>query len=188
MTPGNGLGLGGIKLYRHGHQKSASDRPNPHVEGLAFFKDQSKGGGYYRMKMSICHSSCEADVSMQVSTAFILSHARAISSLFISCSCRLLSPVCYLSLAMQMLPESWMTPLLGSPLLDSVPLSVPITKMSAEVAKKAAASGRGIFDHSNSLIGSESEMTRACAHCSPLIAFQERCVLVDQVMAACSCF
>ena len=82
-----------------------------------------------------------------------------------------------------MLPESWMTPLLGSPLIDSVALAVRSTEISAEVAKKAATSGRGIFDHSNSLIGSESEMTRACSHCSPLIAFQERCILVDQVTA-----
>ncbi len=104
--------------------------------------------------------------------------------MLLSLACPCVLP--HLSLPTQMLPESWMTPLLGSPLLDSVPLSVHSTEMSAQVAKKAAASGRGgIFDHSNSLVGSESEMSMACAHCKPLIAFQERCVLVDQVWAAC---
>jgi hypothetical protein len=38
-----------------------------------------------------------------------------------------------------------------------------------------------VFDHSNSLIGSESEMTRVCARCTPLISFQERCIVIDQV-------
>jgi hypothetical protein len=64
---GNGLGLGGLKLFRYGHQKSLSDRPNPHVEGIAFFKDPSRGGGFYRMKMSICKSSMESSAALQVS-------------------------------------------------------------------------------------------------------------------------
>ncbi len=80
-----------------------------------------------------------------------------------------------------------MSPLLTSPLVDSVALAAHGTKIAAEVAKKVATSGRSIFDHSNSLIGSESEMTRACAHCSPLIAFQERCILVDEVKMICCC-
>ena len=61
-----GLGLGGMKVFRHGHQSSSAAVPNPHVEGVAFFKDPSKGGGYYRMKMSICASAFELDASMQV--------------------------------------------------------------------------------------------------------------------------
>ena len=74
MTPGNGLGLGGIKLYRHGHQKSASDRENPHSEGLAFYKNggiASSAGGYYRLKMGICKSATESEASMQVLSVFV---------------------------------------------------------------------------------------------------------------------
>ena len=76
-----------------------------------------------------------------------------------------------------------MTPLLASPLIDSAVLAVQSTEIAAEAAKNASSSssGRGVFDHSNSLIGSESEMTRICAHCAPLISFQERCIVIDQV-------
>lgn len=76
-----------------------------------------------------------------------------------------------------------MTPLLASPLIDSAVLAVQSTEIAAGAAKTASSSssGRGVFDHSNSLIGSESEMTRICAHCAPLISFQERCILIDQV-------
>ncbi len=83
----------------------------------------------------------------------------------------------------QMVPDLWMTPLLASPLIDSSILAVKSTEICAKAAEKASSSSssRGIFDHSNSLIGSESEISRACAHCASLIAFQERCIVVDQV-------
>lgn len=76
-----------------------------------------------------------------------------------------------------------MTPLIASPLIDSAVLAVQSTEISAEAAKKASttSSGRGVFDHSNSLIGSESELTRVCTQCAPLISFQERCIVMDQV-------
>jgi hypothetical protein len=61
-----GLGLGGMKVFRHGHQSSSMGDPNPHGEGLSFFKDSNRGGGYYRMKMSICASAFESDACMQV--------------------------------------------------------------------------------------------------------------------------
>jgi hypothetical protein len=70
-----------------------------------------------------------------------------------------------------MVPDVWMTPLLASPLIDSSMLAVKSTELS------------GIFDHSNSLIGSESDMTRVCSHCAPVVSFQERCIVVDQVTA-----
>ncbi len=162
-------------MYRHGHQSSSSAVPNPHVEGVAFFKDPSKGGGYYRMKMSICDSAFETDACMQV-PSMLISKRRA-------CHPRLsrhfLVPR---NFAAQMVPDLWMTPLLSSPLIDSSILAVKSTEICAKAAGKASSSslGRGIFDHSNSLIGSESELSRACAHCASLIAFQERCIVVDQ--------
>ena len=67
-----------------------------------------------------------------------------------------------------------MTPLLASPLIDSSMLAVKSTELSAS----------GIFDHSNSLIGSESDMTRVCSQCASVVSFQERCIVVDQVTAA----
>ncbi len=79
-TAGNGLGLGGLKLYRLGHQKSASDRENPHSEGLAFYKNggiASSAGGYYRMKMGICKSATESEASMQVLSVFFLQNIAA---------------------------------------------------------------------------------------------------------------
>ena len=63
-----GLGLGGMEVFRHGHQSEVSrsrGEPNPHGEGLSFFKDSSRGG-YYRMKMSICASAFESDACLQV--------------------------------------------------------------------------------------------------------------------------
>ena len=63
---GNGLGLGGMKVFRHGHQSSSIGDPNPHGEGLSFFKGSNRGGGYYRMKMSICASAFESDACLQV--------------------------------------------------------------------------------------------------------------------------
>ena len=63
---GNGLGLGGMKVFRHGHQSSSMGDPNPHGEGLSFFKGSNRGGGYYRMKMSICASAFESDACLQV--------------------------------------------------------------------------------------------------------------------------
>jgi hypothetical protein len=63
---GNGLGLGGMKEFRHGHQSSSMGDPNPHGEGLSFFKGSNRGGGYYRMKMSICASAFESDACLQV--------------------------------------------------------------------------------------------------------------------------
>ena len=74
IAAGNGLGLGGLKLYRLGHQKSASDRENPHSEGLAFYKNggiASSAGGYYRLKMGICKSATESEASMQVLSVFV---------------------------------------------------------------------------------------------------------------------
>ena len=88
----------------------------------------------------------------------------------------------------QMVPDVWMTPLLASPLIDSSMLAVKSTELSmAKAAEKAFSSGRGIFDHSNSLIGSESDMTRVCSQCASFVSFQERCIVVDQVTAA-TCF
>jgi hypothetical protein len=89
----------------------------------------------------------------------------------------------------QMVPDMWMTPLLESPLIDSAPprramLAVKSTELSAQAAGKTSSSGRGIFDHSNSLIGSESDMTRVCSQCASGVSFQERCIVVDQVTAA----
>jgi len=135
---GNGLGLGGMKVFRHGHQSSSIGDPNPHGEGLSFFKGSNRGGGYYRMKMSICASAFESD----------------------ACA--------------QMVPDVWMTPLLASPLIDSSMLAVKSTELSAS----------GIFDHSNSLIGSESDMTRVCSQCASVVSLQERCIVVDQTKAA----
>jgi hypothetical protein len=77
-----------------------------------------------------------------------------------------------------------MAPLLASPLIDSAVLAAQSTEMSAEAAKKVSASsfsGRGVFDHSNSLVGAENELTRVCTHCASLISFQERCIIMDQV-------
>jgi hypothetical protein len=77
-----------------------------------------------------------------------------------------------------------MAPLLTSPLVDTAALAVQSTEMSAEAAKKVSVSsfsGRGVFDHSNSLVGAESELTRVCAHCASLVSFQERCIVIDQV-------
>ena len=82
-----------------------------------------------------------------------------------------------------MVPDVWMTPLLASPLIDSSMLAVKSTELSAKAAEKTSSSGRGIFDHSNSLIGSESDMTRVCS-CASGVSFQERCIVVDQVTAA----
>ena len=69
-VPGNGgLGLGGMKLFRHGDLKTLSrPDPNPHGEGLSFFEDSNGHGhgGYYRMKMSICASAFESDACVQV--------------------------------------------------------------------------------------------------------------------------
>ncbi len=83
-----------------------------------------------------------------------------------------------------MVPDVWMTPLLASPLIDSSMLAVKSTELSAKAAEKTSSSGRGIFDHSNSLIGSESDMTRVCSQCASVVSFQERCIVVDQVTAA----
>jgi hypothetical protein len=61
-----GLGLGGMKEFRHGKLDLERPAPNPHAEGLSFFQDSNRGGGYYRMKMSICASAFESDACLQV--------------------------------------------------------------------------------------------------------------------------
>ena len=78
---------------------------------------------------------------------------------------------------MQMLPESWITPLLASPLIDSSVLAVQSTE---EAGKKIAASSsaRAGFE---ALSGSDSEMTRVACNCAALIAFQDRCMVIDKV-------
>ena len=69
--------------------------------------------------------------------------------------------------------KAFKTPLPASPFMDSSMLALKSTELSAS----------GIFDHSNSLIGSESDMTRVCS-CASGVSFQERCIVVDQVTAA----
>jgi hypothetical protein len=100
----------------------------------------------------------------------------------------------------------WMTPLLTSHLIDpeqpsraqsmEIPAAwkefkifknplpaPPFIDSSMFAVKSTALSASGIFDHSNSLIGSESDMTRVCS-CASGVSFQERCIVVDQVTAA----
>jgi len=186
ISAGNGLGLGGLKLYRLGHQKSASDRENPHSEGLAFYKNggvASSAGGYYRLKMGICKSATESEASMQVLSGFCYKKTLLHDQSCHSCIffCRPSSCHC----GAQMLPESWITPLLASPLIDSSVLAV---KSTEEAAKKIAASSsaRASFE---ALSGSESEMTRAACNCAALIAFQDRCMVIDKVTSRiCFCF
>ncbi len=127
------------------------------------------------MKMSICQSTCEHDASLQVSISVLFVtffHATSVAHTTSNSGA-------------QIVPEAWMTPFLASPLIDSAVLAVQSTEISAEAAKKVSVSsfsGRGVFDHSNSLVGAESELTRVCTHCASLISFQERCIIMDQVM------
>ena len=138
------------------------------------------------MKMSICASAFESDACMQVFSAAFSN--KSLSSLFsLSFYFHTFSRTRLLVIRLpKMLPELWMAPLLASPLLDSPVLAEKSTEMCAKAAGKAStsSSGRGsfgIFDHSNSLIGTESDVARTCSHCAHTVAFQQRCIVVDQV-------
>jgi hypothetical protein len=80
-----------------------------------------------------------------------------------------------------MAPESWIAPLVASPLIDSSVLAVQSTDLAAKSAKKLPASSAVRSGHSGHVFGSENELSRTCAHCCSLVSVQERCIEIDKV-------